>query len=802
MDKKKLARELVEASAVLLKNDGGLLPFPAGKPVAVFGAAQGMPVLSGSGSGAAHTDATDVLGAMRAAGVQRVEPLAAFYAERIAEAKRSLPPDFDYSNFSNMVTSGLMYEIFGQYRENPAEIVPPDELLRIAADETDTALWILGRSSGGEECDRRLEDDFFLSDEENALLDTLCAHFERVAVVLNINGLIDLEWTTRPQIKSVLFLGVPGEGGADALANLLAGRVAPSGKLAVSIARRCEDYPAWRDFSFDKRDPASILTYESYGLTPPEQARAFVRRPVTAYREDIYLGYRYFDSFDVQPLYPFGFGLSYTDFALKNAAVEKADCSLRVSVAVENVGVSAGAEVVQLYVSALGTALSQPKKALKAFAKTPMLQPGESCSLELKIPWRELASYDEARAAWVIERGSYRLLLGTSSASVECICRVEVESDVIVQQVQNRLVMDETFRETLGLFSAPQREPEPVDAPALTLSAEDIPPREQAALAPIDCSAFSDDELAALCIGFGPGIPFSAFLSVPLPNTIENEAGEPLTENDHPTGVNGYVSPAIPAKEVHSVFYKDGPAGIGRTAWPSEMLLACSFDVALLARFGEAVAEECVAEQVDIWLAPALNLHRHPLCGRNFEYFSEDPLLTGVCAIAVLEGLNKHGVLGCAKHFAANEQETYRRGSGKETGGIPAFDAADTLVSERALRELYLKPFQMAVEDGGLRCIMTSFNKINGVFAGGSRELCTDILRGEWGFGGYVVTDWGDMDIVVDGADAVAAGNDVIMPGGPPVIEQIRQGLRDGRIGRADLEAAVGHLLAVVRDLR
>lgn len=316
----------------------------------------------------------------------------------------------------------------------------------------------------------------------------------------------------------------------------------------------------------------------------------------------------------------------------------------------------------------------------------------------------------------------------------------------------------------------------------------------------VDCSALTENQLACLCVGYGSGLPFPDFQETELPSTLQ-EDGRPLTVNDHPAGYNGYVSPAVPERGIHSMFYKDGPAGVGGVSWPGEMLLACSFDVDALYQMGNAVGAECEAQQVDVWLAPALNLHRHPLGGRNFEYYSEDPFLTGAMGSAVLRGVQEnHKVLVCAKHFAANEQETYRRGSAKLENGIPAFDAVDSLVSERALRELYLKPFQMAVE-AGLHCVMTSFNKVNGTFAGGSKDLCTHILREEWGFDGVVVTDWGDMDIVVDGAEAVAAGNDIIMPGGPPVIQQILKGKEESRLTRQKLEIAVEHLLSVLRRL-
>lgn len=308
-----------------------------------------------------------------------------------------------------------------------------------------------------------------------------------------------------------------------------------------------------------------------------------------------------------------------------------------------------------------------------------------------------------------------------------------------------------------------------------------------------DIKSMSIEQLTALCVGYGPGVPFSAFGDGKDPETIYDETGNPLTVNDHPAGFNGYVSPAIPDLGIHSVFYKDGPAGIGETAWPAEMLLACAFDRKLWYEFGDAVGRECEKQQVDIWLAPAVNLHRHPLGGRNFEYFSEDPYLTGVCACNVARGVQEnHPVLVCPKHFALNEQETFRRGNAKKN-----YDAADSIIRERAARELYLKPFEMLVKEAGISCIMTSFNKINGVFAGGNRDLCTCILREEWGYKGAVVTDWGDMDVVVDGGDAVAAGNDVVMPGGPPVIVQILQAYEEGRVDREALETAVGHLFSM-----
>ena len=399
MEIQQISRQAVEASAVLLKNQD-MLPLAPGKQVAFFGWAQWDPVLSGNGSGASHSGRNpSFVESCREAGLEAVPALADFYKQWVEQEKATKAPAMELPQLKEAVNSGLMYELFGKYNPNPQEPAIPQELLEEAAAQTDTALWVLGRRSGGEECDRHLENDFTLSPEEEALLEALCAHFEKVAVVLNTNGLVDLSWVEpHPQVKALLFLGVPGDEGPAAMANLLTGKVNPSGKLSVTIAQKGEDYPAWKDFSWDKDHPENILTYGDYGLEAPASAQAFDKRPVTVYREGIYLGYRYFDSFGVKPLYPFGFGLSYTTFSLRAAAVEKGDSGLRVRALVENTGSCPGKEVAQLYLSACGTQQEHPFQELKAFAKTRQLAPGEGETLTLDVPWRELASYVEEAA--------------------------------------------------------------------------------------------------------------------------------------------------------------------------------------------------------------------------------------------------------------------------------------------------------------------------------------------------------------------------------------------------------------------
>ncbi len=797
MDNKKIAREIAEGSIVLLKNEGGVLPLAKGTKAAFFGRTQTESMLSGNGSGAANVEKPqEIISECRKRGIEPVEELESFYRTKLA-AQAAAKPAFDLAQLKHMVNSGLMYEFFGRYTPPAEELAVPEELIARASAETDTAVLIIGRSSGGEECDRHLMGDYYLTDEEKTLVAQVAAAFQKVVLVLNVNGLIDLSWTEEyPSIKSIVFIGIPGEEGPAALAEILSGGVTPSGKLAMSIARDYSDYPA--DFSWDKEHPAKILTYADYGLDAEANGSVgFDKSPVTVYREDIYLGYRYFDTFGKKPLYPFGFGMSYTSFETAVCAVKKERDGFRVAASVKNTGGAVGREVVQVYVSAEGTESPRAYQELKGFVKTRTLAPGESETAEIFVPWRELACYREDAAAYVIERGRYVLRVGTSSAGTSPAGCIKVERDITVERCENRLGLADCNKGKIDFLRPEESAHETEDCEVLfELSAEDVAEYKPAPRETVPgLERFSDEELAALCVGYGPGTPFAAFKDTADPNTIFDADGNPLTTNSHPTGFNGYVSPAIEGKGVRSVFYKDGPAGVGAVAWPSEMLMACSFDTELCRRFGDAVGAECEEMRVDVWLAPAVNLQRHPLGGRNFEYFSEDPFLAGKCAAAVARGAQEnHPVLVCAKHFAVNEQETYRRGSSRLH-----YDAVNSILTERAARELYLRPFETLVREAGLMCIMTSFNRINGVFAGGNADLCRGILRDEWGFRGAVVTDWGDMDVVVDGADAVAAGNDIVMPGGPPVISQILKGLEEGRVTRAELCEAVSHLTNLLK---
>ena len=798
MNKQAVAKKIAEESMVLLKNEENVLPLDLNTTTAVFGRAQIDMIYSGNGSGAAYVEGKkNILEALEEAGINTVKSLKSFYLKSIEEDRKEPKDTIDWSKLEKMSNCGWMYEIFGKYHAPEKEFSVPEKLLQDAGRQTKTAMIVLGRNAGGEECDRHLQEDYYLTESEQQLIDQVCENFSTVILILNINGLIDLSWTEKKQIKGILFIGIPGEEGAGALADLIVGKANPSGKLPFTIARKYQDYPTWKDFSWNKDDPELLLTYESYGLNAAENGSVkYEKSPVTVYRENIYLGYRYFDSFQVEPLFPFGYGLSYTEFSVRLENIYTSNENISLEVAVKNTGTRMGKEVVQVYVSKCKCESEQVYQELKGFEKTEIIQPEEETRIYIKIPWEEMATYVEEKASYIIEKGTYFLRVGTSSKKTEPMVEIELKEDILTEKCSNKLMPQSCNQGKVPFIVAKQKEQTCICKYKINLEKVVGKSRDKKSHKKDKIvTELTMEQLMALCVGYGPGIPFSAYAKKHDPETITDSNGNPVTVNSHPTGVNGYVSPAIPEKDIYSVFYKDGPAGIGEISWPTEMLISCSFDRKLWYLFGNAVGEECEKQKVDVWLAPAVNLQRNPLGGRNFEYFSEDPFLTGICACEISKGVQEnHRVLVCPKHFAVNEQETYRRGNAKKN-----YDAVDSIITERAARELYLKPFKMLVQEADIVCLMTAFNKINGIFSGGNKDLCTDILRKEWGFQGVVVTDWGDMDIVVDGADAIAAGNDIIMPGGPPVIQQIRKGYEEKRITKEMLECAVQNLLFMLQ---
>ncbi|WP_368272808.1 glycoside hydrolase family 3 C-terminal domain-containing protein [Fusicatenibacter saccharivorans] len=581
--KKSIFQELVEESIVLLKNEEQILPLKE-KKVAFLGRAQIETIFSGNGSGASKSLANkNLLCECEKRGICAEAGLKQFYtSHQKNESEKFVIDGIDITNVENM-NCGFMYEIFGKYQPMWTEYHIPEQLMQKARGFTDTAVFVLGRNAGGEECDRHIEGDYELTESEKELLEQVCCVFPYVIVVLNINGMIDMQWVNAySAIKAVVFLGIPGEEGCGALADILTGAVNPSGKLSFSMAESFKDYPTAENFTWNKEQEDEILTYENYGLDAKANgSTGYTKSPVTVYQEDIYLGYRYFDTFRKQVLYPFGYGMSYTSFTILPKEMKQEKEELEFITEVTNSGNYAGKETIQLYLSCSGTESEKPEKELKGFAKTRLLAPGEKQNISIRISMQDLAGYVETSASYILEKGKYKFFIGNSSRETIFAGEIQIREDYIIKKCVNRLCVQNCNVEHLQVLSAREGRKKVRMHEKKKEETDGLKEQERYDLLRDEMEQvknFSIEQLAALCVGYGPGIPFAAFSKQEQPETILDGQGNPLTKNDHPVGAKGYVSPAMPEKGIHSIFYKDGPAGVGTGAWPTAMLISCAFN--------------------------------------------------------------------------------------------------------------------------------------------------------------------------------------------------------------------------------
>ena len=726
-----LCRESAADGTVLLSNDG-TLPLAARTRVALFSRVQVdyFTVGYGSGGDVNAPYSWNLLDALRDGGRVDVDAeLADLYTQW---SKDNQPDEGTWGNWPRY------------FDEMPLE----RETVRAAASRTDVAVVIIGRAAG-EARENTLEPgSYYLTDDERTLLDSVTGEFERTVVILDCGNVIDLAWLEGygDKISSVLYAWQGGMEGARAVADVLTGAQVPGGRLTDTIARHYEDYPSAPNFG---------------GLEH------------NVYAEDIYVGYRYFETFAPEKvLFPFGFGLSYTTLEVA-PTFETTDADVTVTATVTNTGSEhPGAEVVHVYVQAPDGLLGKPARSLAGFTKSNRLAPGESETVTVTVPVDSLASYDDAgvtghRSAYVLEAGEYTVYVGTDVRTAAAVATFTVDATRVVQQLAeaNAPEAEHAFqRMTVGRDADGQAVVAWQDVPTRQASRKErIEARElhtveqtgdqgitladvAAGTATLDAfvAQLSDDELEALTRG---------------DRVMGSELGVPGN-----AGVFAGISESLRAKGVPPVTTTDGPSGIRLSAYasllPCGAALAATWNTPLVRRLAASHGQEMVRKGTHVLLSPGMNIHRDPLCGRNFEYFSEDPLVTGLVAAAVIGGVQEAGVAACPKHFAANNQETNR-------------NLNDSRVSERALREIYLRGFQIAIAESAPRTIMTSYNKINGVWSHYNDELCTQVLRDEWGFEGTVVTDWWmqhatdpDFPAVTDDAYRVRAQVDVFMPGG------------------------------------
>ena len=754
LDWKKYLETAASAAAegiVMLKNDNGALPLSKDEVVSVFGRIQLHYYKSGTGSGGMVnvSKVTGIVDGLLESGVKLNEELLNVYKKWDEENPYDLGDGWGNEPWSQV--------------EMPLD----EQLVADAAQKGSTAIVIIGRTAG-EEMDATLtEGSFLLTALEKDMLSKVRKAFEKVVVLLNVGGLIDMSFVNEYAPDSVLYVWQGGMTGGTGTADVLTGKVSPSGKLSDTIAYSVKDYPS---------DPY-------FG----DRVRNF-------YSEDIFVGYRWFETFAPEKvLYPFGFGLSYTTFDVKTVSVSGSD-TLTFKVSVTNTGKFSGKEVVQVYCGAPQGKLGKAARVLCGFAKTKELAPDETQELEISVRLETLASYDDSgvtgnRFCWVLEEGEYKFFVGTDVRSAQETFKFSLSESKVTEKCIQALAPVLPFKRITAENNDGDLSPVMHDVP---LSEVDEPARRAERL-PQEIPYTGDKgiKLADVKSGKNTMDEFLAQLSNhDLSCIIRGEGmGSPRVTAGTASAFGG-VSDALTGFGIPAACCDDGPSGMrldcGTKAFslPNGTMLTSTFNCELIKELYYLLGLEMSANKVDCILGPGMNIHRHPLNGRNFEYFSEDPFLTGKMAAFQLNGLHSAGVTGTIKHFCGNNQETNRH-------------FIDSAVSERALREIYLKGFEIAVREGNADSIMTTYGSVNGLWTAGNFDLNTVILREEWGFKGFIMTDWwanvnfrGEEPKRAFFVPMAIAQNDVYMVCADTSCadEDIDTALADGTLTRAELQ--------------
>lgn len=693
-----LARQAAAEGCVLLKNEDNTLPLTKNTGVSVFGRIAFTYYKSGTGSGGLvnTTYVTGILDALKSCEDIRLnKELMAIYEAWIKDHP------FDKG-------AG-----WGQEPWSQEEMPLTEDIVAKAAQASDVALVIIGRTAGEDQDTKVAEGSYLLTAVEKDMLKKVCSAFKKVAVILNVGNIIDMKWMETYDPSAVLYAWQGGQEGGNGVLDVLMGNVSPCGKLTDTIARDINDYPSTKNFGDDW---------------------------VNVYQEDIYVGYRYFETFAKDTvLYPFGFGLSYTTFDVQVTDFKEDADHISTDVCVKNTGTYKGKEVIQLYVSAPQGALGKPALELKAYEKTQALMPGDSQTLHFSIEKSALASYDDSgstghKSCYVLEAGEYSIYAGTSVRDTQLAGTFQVQENTVTQELAEALAPIKAFDRFKPVFENGAYHLSSEPTPLRTIS-----PKERRISARLADIAYTGDQgykLADVYDGKISMDPFIAQLSKEdLTCIVRGEGMCSPKVTPGTAGAFGGVTDSLEHFGIPVGCCADGPSGIrmdcGSTAFamPNGTCLGCTFNIPLVEELYQMEGMELRKNHIDTLLGPGINIHRNPLNGRNFEYISEDPYVTGTMAAAQVKGMGYAGVTGTVKHFACNNQEHHRR-------------LSDAVVSERALREIYLKGFEMAVKDGGAYSIMTTYGGINGIWTAGNYDLVTEILRNQWGFEGLVMTDW------------------------------------------------------------
>ena len=820
-----LSKEAAEEGMVLLENENQALPLTQGSKAALFGTGSYGTIKGGTGSGDVYNRYTiSVYDALTS--TYNISNMAWWgeylktFEEKKAQASEE-KKDNDYVKY----TQGR----FGGADSFLAidQALTQSDMDKAKAGGVMTAFYTVSRVSG-EGADRTIgKGDYELSEVEYNNIKLIAKNFDKCVVLLNVGGVVDTKFFSEIEgVDGLVLMSQAGMEGGNALADILTGKTTPSGKLTDTWAKNYSDYPA------------ATTIGDNDGDNKQED-----------YKEGIYVGYRYFDTFNITPAYEFGYGKSYTSFDVEPLTVAADENNVSVTVNVTNTGDTySGKEVVEVYFSAPDGSIEKPYQELAGFAKTDNLAPGESQKLTVTYKTTEMSSYDEAKAAYVMEDGDYIVRVGDSSRNTKVAGVLTLDKDVVTEQLSNQLTLDKNWKDLSKTGKTPysykdeaaqikaaarialpsakiktENNASKIDEKKVTTyltadAAKDYKAAENEVVETVDAvpantklidvydgkvsmesfvASLDDTQLANLANGIS-GASTSGDTWGADANSVTGAAGETSQLYFNSLGIPNTVEADGPAgiRVTAETTDKDGNAVYNYcTAFPIGTLLAQTWNTDLVNRVGKAIGEEMVEIGVTLWLAPGMNIHRDPLCGRNFEYYSEDPALTGYVGSAITAGVQSNKGVGVTiKHYITNNQETNR-------------SAVNTSVSERTLREIYLKGFEMVVKSAQPMAIMSSYNKVNGTYACENFDLLTSVPRGEWGFDGMVMTDWGAGNRA--GVDTMMhAGNDLVMPGrtqdrmiaalqGNPVGTTADPNL-DKTLVRGDIQKCVSRVLTMI----
>lgn len=748
-----LIRKAAAEGAVLLENDG-TLPLKSNTAVSLFGRCQIEWFYTGYGSGG-----------------EVIKPYAVNLADGVRNSNElilneQLFSEYDKWNKANPIDHGFWGHWPRYYEEMPLT----DEMVKSAAEKSDAAVITIGRSSGEDRENALEKGSYYLTGKEEQMLSLVTKYFDKTILLFNIGSIMDFSFMENYNINAAMIVWQGGMESGNAVCDLLSGAVCPGGKLTDTVSRYYEDYPS---------------------------ANSFGGRNYNNYEEDIYVGYRYFETFyKERVLYPFGYGLSYTDFEISCKSAEKGEHCVKFIFDVKNIGKCAGAEVLQLYVKKPCNIIDNPARELAAFKKTDLLQPGESEEIDITVFESDIASYDSMGVSgnpycFVLTKGEYEFFAGSSVRSAVPVFSFSSDENIVVSEHTQVLAPEKAFDAFKAVYDENGYILTKAQTPVKTTNLKDIIVKNL----PSEIPQTGDKGIKLADVKAGKA-SIEQFVA-----QLDFDELEAISRGDYimnsPLGVEGNagtlggVLPSLREKGVPAVTTTDGPSGIRLYATcsliPIGTLLASTFNEKTVCDVYTALGYEMLDKGTDMLLAPGMNIHRSVLCGRNFEYYSEDPVVNGKIAAAAVRGIQASGVSACPKHFACNNQE-FRRNKN------------DSRVSERALREIYLKGFEICVKEGRPKSIMTSYNKINSVYSHYNYELCTTVLRNEWGYDGIVITDWWmqkgkspEFSNVTDNAYRIRGGIDVLMPGGPRVGKHkpdgtVKRSLEKGGITVAELQ--------------